>query len=319
MQIVQACISCSSFFNSGISSLTLMPSSYKDIIWYWEIKHSFSRFYTVKEYMKPLIRNFLFHPDKKTRAVIVFVYTAIALYANFFMFQVFCVPVTWAAWYCLVFILALLLYPFIKSRIVSCFAAFVLGAGVLPCIYCIVFLSDPWAHFTGYAGLTLWVLFAGIGLLAYLPIYLLVPIMVYFKQGNILCRLCIVAGAVIPLLPLLLYLKSFNAELSRFNSLCQREELFSYRSLPKSQYVEQFLGIGYKYHTRLEYIYDGWRPPVHDPFLNIGLWIYSDTFYPCKNLKRRKYYKLIFPERELQMSCPCSYMNDGMTYFDEKW
>jgi hypothetical protein len=276
-------------------------------------------FDTVKTYLKSFFRNFLFHPDKRTRVAIIFLYTAIALYANFFMFQVFCVPVAWAAWYCVVFILALMYYPFIKCRFVRCFAAFVLGAGVLPCIYCIVFLSDPWAYFTGYIGLTLWVLFAGIGLLAYLPMYLLVPVLIYFRQESRLYRICMLLGIFVPLIPLIMYLKSFDAELTKFNTMCDGKELTTYVALPNNQYVEQFLGIGYKYHTRLEYIYDGWRPPIHDPFLNIGLWIYSDTFYPCKDLKRRKYYKLIFPERKLQMNCPCSYMNDGMTYFDEKW
>lgn len=132
-------------------------------------------------------------------------------------------------------------------------------------------------------------------------------------------RLAIVAGFVFSAVPLLIYIYPYKQEFLQFRQVCKNSKDFQYQRLAKSIYTEQFLGIGIKYHTQLEFVYDGWRPPIHDPFLNIGLWLYSDTHYPCKELDRKKYYRLVFPEKSLRMNCPCSYMKDGMTYFNEKW
>ncbi len=266
-----------------------------------------------------LFKIILFHPNRKKRAIITLLYAAIALYANFFMLQVFCWPVDWAAWYCIVFVLTLLIYPFAGNSIARNLSAFVLGAGVLPCVYCIVFLASPAGILKAYIGYALLILLFGGGFLAYFPSYLLWQVVMYFRQGEMSGRLCMLTGLIASLIPLLLYLQSFRQEFSKFTRLCAESNAFRYEQLAKNEYTEQLLGIGIKYHTQLEFIYDGWRPPMHHPFLNIGLWLYSDTHYPCKELNRKKYYKLVFPEKSLQMSCPCSYMDDGLTYFNEKW
>lgn len=126
----------------------------------------------MKKYMA-VIGRLPFHPNRNTRTLITLIYTVVALFANFFMFQVFCVPVEWAAWYCSVFIFGILIHPFVGSSIAKLLSGIVLGAGILPCIYCIIFLTAPAGLIKGYIGYTLLILLCGSGLLAYLPVYLL--------------------------------------------------------------------------------------------------------------------------------------------------
>lgn len=272
-------------------------------------------------HLSTFVRKYSFHPNANTRSIITLLYVTIGLIINFFYLQIFCMPVLWAGIYSTISLLSVLLFPFIKNNVLKTVFYFLIGAASLPCIYGILFLSDPWAYFTGYLFFTIEILFFGAGLLAFIPAYLLWHIYQYLKQSSHLQKTVFYTGVIIPLLVLAMYLHKFKQD---YNSLCTAYQTNTVSQLKPTYIHEQLLGIGYKYHTKLEYIYDGWRPPMHNPFLNIGLWIYSESYFPfCRQIQpftqldRPHYYKLLFPQRSLIVDCPCSYTRDGRLYFND--
>lgn len=231
-----------------------------------------------------------YHPKKNKRTFITVVYSLAALCANYFLLQVFCVPVLWAAVLFVLFLLSLVLFPYLKNKIAKVIAAFFLGIGVIISIYLFIFLIDPWGGYgTVYIFYAVFFMFGGV--FAFLPLYYLYHIYRYFAESFKLIRIALSLGAVSILTVIVIYLIPFQKELDRFYTACGNYNVYHNgystdmdhpEQLSPNLYTEQFLGIGIKYHTMLDYMYDGWRPSVHDPLLNIGLWLYSNTYYPCK-------------------------------------
>jgi len=249
-------------------------------------------------------------------------YVATGLYVNYFLLQVFCVPVQWAAIYSCIALFAILIAPFIKHKFLTNILYVILGASVPVCLYCILFIADPWAYCTGYILPTVAILFFGIGLIAYIPVYLLWHIIQYYQQASKVQKALFYIGLVMPFLFLSTYLSDFRKD---YNALAKAYATNTVSQIQPTTITEQLLGIGYKYHTKIEYIYDGWRPPIHHPFLNIGLWLYGESYfpfqrlaYPFTGLDRPKYYTLLFPHRSLKADCVCSFMKDALTYRDER-
>lgn len=263
----------------------------------------------------------LFHPNRNTRTLITLIYTILALAVNFFALQVFCVPVWWTAVPLLVFIVSLLLFPY-SNYYLKIALAIGMGIGVFISVYSILFLSDPWGNYAGYIMYSMGIIL-GIGLLPFIFVYYLYHICKYFIQSSIWIRNAMAIGIIIPVIVTIIYLIPFEGELSLFNKACGNppqsspqlyKEVAHPELLKANNYTEQFLGIGIKYHTKLDFEYDGWRPPIHNPLLNIGLWIYSNTYYPQENLKRTKYYKQVFPNKTYMVNCTCSFTYDALTY-----
>jgi len=177
-----------------------------------------------------------------------------------------------------------------------------------------MFLADPWENYSGYLVFAALIFLFGIGLLAFIPFYLLWHIYQYYHAANKLQKSLFAIGAVLPFLALAVYLPVFG---KNYRSFEESVNANSVETLAPNYFSERLMGIGFKYHTKLEYLNDGWRPPLHDPFLNMGLWVYADSYYPFSSLKRQGYYKLLFPNLKLRTRCPCSYSYDGMGYFRE--
>lgn len=271
-----------------------------------------------------LLYRFLFHPNKHFRVVITLVYTLAALMVNFFVLQVMCMPVEWLVIPLVLFIISIILFPYASGNM-QVIMAFFLGIGVCISVYSIVFLKDPWGGFAGYIIYTIGIFAIGLGLLPFIFFYYLYHILRYFISGTVWVKKSMLTGIILPVIVIIFYLLPFKRKLDLFNKACgpvpdcmtyhhYNIEMESPELLKANIYTEQFLGIGIKYHTKIEYVYDGWRPPIHNPLLNIGLWLYSDTYYPKQYLHRTKYYKLFFPGKSYKYSCPCSYTYDGMTY-----
>jgi hypothetical protein len=260
-----------------------------------------------------------FHPDPVYRTVITVLYCGMGLVANFFLFQVFCVPVIHAVIACILFFIAVAFLPFISHRTVKLLAYFLLGIGIPVCLYCIWFLMDFWEDYNPILYYILMylllALFFGLGLLAYIPVYLLYHIYRYYRLGNRPQRIALISGCVLPFIALSIYLLEFKKQYKLFEAAVASEKI---ETLDRNYFTERLLGIGIKYHARLEFTYDGWRPPMHDPFLNLGIWLYAGSFYPHRDIDRIHYYKLLFPNIPLKLNCPCSYMKDGATYLTDK-
>ena len=73
--------------------------------------------------------------------------------------------------------------------------------------------------------------------------------------------------------------------------------------------TELILGAHWKYHTTI-CLYDGWRPPFHDPVLGFALpFLYSreHSFHYELNLSDRiDLYKKVYPENKTQFDCKCA-------------
>ncbi len=285
------------------------------------------------------LKKITFHPDSKIRLRITLIYCGIGVFANFFMLQVFCMPVLYAAAMCIAFFSAVTVLPFIKAGYARGVLYFFLGTGVPICIYCICFLGDPYDFMSNYLFYLVAIIFLGLGLLAFIPFYLLRHIYVYYRAAEILGKRAIKAGIFIPLIALGVYLLTFQYWLrasDKIEAASHSKQEFVSR-LPGNYFTERILGLHWKYHTSMELVYDGWRPPMHDPMLVIALWLHPDVLYhephrqslhfyhpfsqpenkslwPDYNEEAVKYYRRKFPELPLRMWCPCSCNAYGLQY-----
>ena len=264
-----------------------------------------------------------FHPDPVKRTLITVIYCGTGIFFNFFMLQVFCRPVPYAAAMCIAFFLSILAFPFVNSGWLKLLLSFLLGTGVPICAYCILFLGDPRKNMANYIGFIFEILLFGLGLLAFIPFYLLWHIRKYYNSTPSAGKLLFMSGVFLPIVALIMYLFNLHAYQKLSEDIASKSaNLDEYMArLPKNYFTERRLGLCWKYHTELEYVYDGWRPPLHDPFVVIGLWFYpllgSSKPFPFQfeyNADAIKYYHRKFPERPLVEKCPCSYSGDGRTY-----
>lgn len=89
-----------------------------------------------------------------------------------------------------------------------------------------------------------------------------------------------------------------------------------YETLPKDFMTEHIIGMRFKYHTEI-CLYDGWRPPVHEPLLVVGLWM-NGMRDPLRQLtleERLQLYQNLFPDKPYKVDCGC-----GENYnTDELW
>jgi len=271
---------------------------------------------------------------------ITIIYLGIGVYVNFFVLQVFCVPVFYAACIWVAFFVAITMLPFVKKNILKWLCYFFSGTGVFICSYCILFLGGPFL--LGYVLYFLFILFLGAGLLAFIPIYFLVHIRMYYKQALEIERKILIAGIIAPFVALAIYLVSFYNYSNKIHLLSTRSKNKNefFQNIPKTYFTERYLGLHWKYHTCLEAIDDGWRPPLHDSFLNITLWLGGsrlmhsnhpyfenstwwprdrfdfdkNSYWPVYNEESIKYYHRVFPEMALKENCPCSYCRNGLEY-----
>lgn len=270
----------------------------------------------------------MFYPQVSVRLLITLLYTASGLFTNFFVLQVFCMPVLYAAvWWILAFA-AVAFFPFTTKKSLRKMAFFIMGAGIPVQLYCIVFLADPWSGFTGYAFFTVAVLFFGIGLPAFIPFYFLYHTYRYCKEARPQERKIFILGVIVPMLTLLVFSVRFYYRYETIYHLFARSNCFDNRIADAAQpdyFTERILGIGFLYHTKLEFIYDGPRPPLHDPFINTCLWFNRKnrarpemSFYglPMDLGVRQQYYHTIFPSRPLRFKCPCAFTKNGRTPID---
>lgn len=72
--------------------------------------------------------------------------------------------------------------------------------------------------------------------------------------------------------------------------------------------TELILGAHWKYHTEL-CLYDGWRPPYHDPILVSANKILNpfSKFYQGTDLENaNKLYRKLFPSNQTTFDCECA-------------
>lgn len=86
----------------------------------------------------------------------------------------------------------------------------------------------------------------------------------------------------------------------------------------KNPMTERILGMHFRYHTRI-CIYDGWRPPLHDPAMVMGMRLTGDKD-PLAGMTletRLLLYHEVFPTLPVKNHCACSKESKRYHYFDD--
>ena len=254
-----------------------------------------------------------------------------AYWANEYWVQGFCQPVEWAAWVLAVSTAAFLLWPFAKGvPALNYLLLFLMGVNFTVCVYCALFINP--------VQLLSMLLF----FFLLFPLLLWVPVVfaVQALKRTFGCplpgtRWIFGAGAMLLILPQLWVEKQFReieAAVASLPAAERRKPSVLARVVPRSYAAERLAGAYFKYHNYPEFILDGWRPPLHDPLINVSLWAREASAYGPNPLKvfywdaatdashgslktQALFYHLLFPNRPVKADCICNQTYDGEGYF----
>jgi hypothetical protein len=109
--------------------------------------------------------------------------------------------------------------------------------------------------------------------------------------------------------------------------------------VPRTYMAERLAGTLFKYHNYMG-DYDGWRPPLHDPLVNVSIWSRGGTNYDKAGVREANplllgyqdarwkefvtsidsqavFYHQLFPQLPVKADCTCNQTYDGESY--RKW
>ena len=160
-----------------------------------------------------------------------------------------------------------------------------------------------------------WVLFLELGVVVFpVPIWFLFlliwknvlhpvrkAVRIWYFSGVTLC----VAGAIVSAL--------------LFSDAAKKVQKGEYDT--KNPMTERILGMHFRYHTRI-CPYDGWRPPLHDPAMVLGMRLTGDKD-PLEGMtleRRLVLYHAVYPFNPVKADCACSTSSKFGGYFeDDLW
>ena len=236
--------------------------------------------------------------------------TILGLFQNFIS-QAYCVPSTWSAIVIGISLLLVIISPLkvIKETNLP-IIGFLAGVSVFSFFYCIIFLEE-----LNILAVPLMIL--GIGFIMLIPhffAYQLIrhflfknpqkKVRVFFMVGFCACILVSISSGI-------LYYKASNS-IRKFAES-------GYTSLEKNYMTEKIIGMHFIYHTKI-CVYDGWRPPKHELFLVIGMWLNGRTDPLNVPLEKRlELYKEFFPKNKYKFDCSCAADGSWNYHNDELW
>lgn len=225
--------------------------------------------------------------------------------------QVFCNPVPWAAGVLATTFLSTVLHPLVPEiDWLAKVVAFVNGVSLCVFIYCILFLAQM--NLFG-----LFMILIGVGLITFVPHFLALQLVWKYlgPSSDRVLRWVFVGGIFFSLgmVPWFGYMYG-NAHVA-----LQKMVVNDFEEVETSFMVERMLGAKLIYHTRF-CEYDGWRPPLHDPALNIGRWLYGNANPLQVDLEERLVlYQRFFPERAAKQPCSCAVEYNEVYHGDGLW
>jgi hypothetical protein len=254
---------------------------------------------------------------------------AVAAYmANEFLLQVFCQPVLWAALVLLASVGAFLSWPWLQHTAKGWrYGALFLQGMLLPvCAYCIWFMHP--------ASLLLWALlsFLLVPVLAWVPVVFAVQVIKRAFTSQLPWARTAFALGVASLLGAQCWAELQYREIETAISQLsigqpgQTEEVLAV--VPRTYMAERLAGTLFKYHNYANFLEDGWRPPLHDPLVNVSLWIRGGSVYERTGARQAnplyvgslneqvKFYHQLFPKLPIKVDCVCSREGDGESYRD---
>jgi len=262
---------------------------------------------------------------------------AAAVWANH-QYQLFCEPVAWASAVLVVAMVPVITYNLFRERITKgrSLVFFLFGIAACICVYCVLFLGmmNWWIPFI------VWV--KPMAILGYLPHFILIQVLFHsFRSSDGRTRRKFFAmGVALCLVPSVVMAIWFNRNYTSVQAAIDDPAHGTSKVRP-SYITERMLGMHFKYHMSF-CMWDGWRPPIHDPFIVVAAWLNSPfidseaakgfrwsfvnmSAAPFKDhmakddLEQRvAAYRIVFPGNPTRQTCSCAeeygrvYMNDPL-------
>ncbi|MEN8928442.1 MAG: hypothetical protein ABF258_10300 [Flavobacteriales bacterium] len=187
---------------------------------------------------------------------------------------------------------------------------FLAGISFSFCLYCVIFL----AHINLYA---IPLVLFGIGIILLIPHFFALQLIVrfFFKSNSKKVKRSFLIGITT------CFLISVMAGISYKNSAwnISKLDVTNYEGLNTDFMTEKILGMYFIYHTEI-CEFDGWRPPIHEPLLVMGLWWNGMKDPLSITLKDRlDLYRKIFPNHPVKYECSCAGEGSDNYHKDKLW
>lgn len=254
--------------------------------------------------MKKLIKTFLGIEEISNAKFLNFLLefsALIMLYLCSLHHTAFCNPTPWAAvvfLYCIVFYLATLFFDSAKTPILTG-----LSFGLLCTTFTYLFIFIATGEFLE--------IFIFIGF----PLFLLVvhilsrTIVKSFRKTARFTKYSFFIPIILGLVIVCIAGQAFK----KSAAIIEQTPREQYENLPDDFMTEHIVGMHFKYYTKT-CVYDGWRPPVHEPLLVMGLWMNNMSDPLQLSLRERvELYIKLFPDKPYKMKCSC-----GAVYTDDE-
>jgi hypothetical protein len=254
---------------------------------------------------------FLGNPKKL--ALLNSIFIVLMVLGNFYA-QALCIPSTWAAWLVAVCFAHTAFSPLLQPKTMFAPLNGILnGLSAAFFIYCVLFLGNvvllAWISILHPA---LWG-----GLLVYVPYFFIIQL---FWSNCVKPNSKVASFFFITTLTVCFAItykvgKDYEMALQDI----EKFKNSNYTQLERNFYTEKILGMHFLYHTDFCYL-DGWRPPLHEPFLVIGHW-WNGKKDPLKMPLRERLglYKQFFPEKPFKLDCSCAYSYSRNYHNDPLW
>ena len=245
-----------------------------------------------------VIRKFLGLEEISQAKFVSFLFEILALYILYSFsihVQMFCNPTTWAA---IIFIYSIVFYIstiFFDTNKIPAIAGFSFGLLCTTFTYLLIFVLVG-----EYGGVGLFIIGFPFTLLVFH--ILSRTIAKSFVKTSTLTKcsffIPVILGCII----------AFGAgyEFKKAALTIEKTPVEQYETLPNDFMTEHIVGMHFKYHTKI-CLYDGWRPPVHEPLLIMGLWMNNmkDPLQATSLRERVELYIKLYPDKPYKMECGC--------------
>ena len=207
----------------------------------------------------------------------------------------FCVFVTWAMVVQIVCFVNMVTFTWLEKTPLWWFNALLCGISTGVFLYWMLFSISEW-FFVPLFSISIWFLLLLVWRNAVRPIRKYIRI--WYFSGVVLCALFAIVSTLL------------------FASAANKIKQGEYDT--KNPMTERILGMHFRYHTRI-CIFDGWRPPLHDPAMVIGMRLTGDKD-PLDGMSletRLQLYHEVYPSLPVKNHCACSKESKEYGYFDD--
>ncbi|MBL7909883.1 MAG: hypothetical protein JNJ41_02365 [Bacteroidia bacterium] len=243
--------------------------------------------------------------------------------------QLFCVPVAWASILIVLFCLAFLVLPSLQKRkAIEPLFLFFSGIGFFISIYIVAFGRFEYFLFILFHAIIFVPLIlvknifkkqqknVYLNALWFYPLFVITPffilyqLVLIFKSLNRKLKVVFISSSLFLLVIGIALTYQMNTIFIKIAASTHVEnDLKTMQENPVNSYlIELILGAHIKYHTELDVIFDGYRPPYHNPILILSNKILFPYLHFAKNTKlyyRQDLYKKLYPNNSLTFNCKC--------------